>query len=68
VTYYRAILIRYSAVVSYYNGEIDSERGRIMNKVECYRCGAKVHPFTVVTVSYQEGICRQCARDIRGGE
>jgi hypothetical protein len=37
-----------------------------MDKVNCYRCGALVHPFTVVTVSYHENICRQCARDIRG--
>jgi hypothetical protein len=37
-----------------------------MNKVNCYRCGAEGHPFTVVTVSYHENICRQCARDIKG--
>ena len=37
-----------------------------MDKVNCNRCGAKVHQFTIVSVSYQEGICRQCAKDIRG--
>lgn len=38
-----------------------------VEKVECSRCGAKVNPFTLVTVSYHEGICRGCAKDIREG-
>ena len=37
-----------------------------VEKVECSRCGAKVNPFTLVTVSYHEDICRGCAFDITG--
>lgn len=37
-----------------------------VEKAECLRCGAKVSPFTLVTVSHYEDICRGCASDITG--